>query len=674
LKTYTYETFKEPLKVFPDQKTVALMTYEPETFNEEGLQPSDIQSTLEEMLGRLPHFASENQRYWFTPFPSVIEYVEKRAVEIRQESTLKLYELLKERVKGLLITKERKKGFSEHGEVFSEKNTIVIGYGEETWGEEVKADKQLMRLVVLVKPEADEEEVRKIILMSGEGGRRAFRNTLAVVCPKQGADFDSLLMYASKIRAANEVMDSLSEYYTDKEIRDLQQGKLKQYIQDNERLLDQQLLSTLTRIAYPAKGKTGDEVKWIDTTAASSIILQVEAGLKDPSTGPKLRTDFDFTDLVDFLRQNQNWDLVEGTDPKELREVVGVFYSVTSAPFTTRSAIENAIREGLENLNIGVETDGTLYWKKIGPENGVEIPPTPLKDTAEILPYTVAAEKLREKLIAESGEKRVGKEIRVTEYDVEIAKGKTIKLTDLVNRRGWQKILKNSRILEKTRIIERGFLLRINPGTLVAKPGEEIEAIVTVSPVEEYSSQVELAVESGRIDPPRGKPPFKASWRISGLGTGNYSFTIAASGEDGANASGVLTVVVESLETEIEVNRLDSTYVGAKLLRLVPSDMLSLRMGLDFVSKLNLKAEAYVDLILGENIRFTGNKMDPKLAWLFIQKFDDILRSLPSLAKESKLDISIDFTEPPTLDDVKIRVLASLSEKALFRLRVKKHE
>jgi hypothetical protein len=29
LKTYTYETFKEPLKVFPDLKTVALMVYEP---------------------------------------------------------------------------------------------------------------------------------------------------------------------------------------------------------------------------------------------------------------------------------------------------------------------------------------------------------------------------------------------------------------------------------------------------------------------------------------------------------------------------------------------------------------------------------------------------------------------------------------------------------------------
>ncbi|MEM3661088.1 MAG: DUF499 domain-containing protein [Thermoproteota archaeon] len=674
LKTYTYETFKEPLKVFPDQKTVALMTYEPETFSNEGLQPSDIQSTLEEMLGRLPHFTSENQRYWFTPFPSVIEYVEKRAVEIRQESTLKLYELLKERVKGLLVTKERKKGSPEEGEVFSKRNAIVIGYGEETWKDEVKADKQLMRLVVLVKPEVDEEEVRKIILMSGEGGRRVFRNTLAVVCPKQETDFDSLLMYASKIKAANEVMGSLSEYYTDKEIRDLQQSKLKQYIQDNERILDQQLLTTLTRIAYPVKGKTGDEIKWTDTTATSSIILQVEAGLRDSSTGPKLRTDFDFTDLTDFLKQNENWDMVEGMDSKELREIIDVFYSVTSAPFTTRSTIEKAILEGLYSLNIGVEMDGTLYWKKIGPENGVEIPPTPLKDAAEILPYIVAAEKLREKLIAESGEKRVEKEIHVTEYEVKIAEGKTMKLTDLVSQRGWQKILKNSLILEKTRIIERGFLLQINPGTLVVKPGEEIETTITVSPVEEYSSQVELSVEKGRVEPSRGRPPFKASWKISGLEIGNYNFTITASGEDGASSSRVLTVIVESLETEIDVNKLDSTYVGAKLLRMVPSDMLSLRMSLDFVSKLNLKAEAYIDLMLGGNIRFTGNKIDPKLAWLFIQKFDDILRSLPSLEKESKFNFSIEFTEPPTLDDVKIRMLTPLSEKALFRLRVKKHE
>ncbi|MEM2830883.1 MAG: DUF499 domain-containing protein, partial [Candidatus Jordarchaeales archaeon] len=422
--------------------------------------------------------------------------------------------------------------------------------------------------------------------------RRVFRNTLAVVCPKQGADFDSLLMYASKIKAADEVMGSLSEYYTDKEIRDLQQSKLKQYIQDNERLLDQQLLTTLTRIAYPVKGKTGDEIKWTDTTATSSIILQVEAGLRDSSTGPKLRTDFDFTDLTDFLKQNENWDLVEGTDSKELREIVDVFYSVTSAPFTTRSTIEKAILEGLESLNIGVEMDGALYWKKVGPENGVEIPPTPLKDTAEILPYTVAAEKLREKLIAESGEKRVGKEIHVTEYEVKIAEGKTMKLTDLINQRGWQKILKNSLILKKIRIIERGFLLQINPSTLVVKPSEEIETTITVSPVEEYSSQVELNVEKGRVEPSRGRPPFKASWRISGLEIGNYNFTITAKGEDGTSSSGVLTVIVESLETEIDVNKLDSTYAGAKLLRIVPRDMFSLRMSLDFVSKLNLEAEA----------------------------------------------------------------------------------
>ncbi len=678
LKTYTYETFKEPLKVFPDQKAVALMTYEPETFENEKLQPADIQSVLEEMLGRLPHFTSEDQRYWFTPFPSVIEYVEKRAVEIKGESTLKLYELLKEHVKGskkyegLLTEKGKKKGTFEHGAVFSEKNTVVMGYGEEVWeNNEVRDDRPLMRLVVLVKPEIDEEEVRKIILMRSEGSRRTFRNTIAVVCPKQEADFESLLLYASKIMAANEVMESLAEYYTDKEIRDLQQGKLKRYIQDNEKLLDQQLLTTLTRIAYPVKGKTGDEIRWVNTTAGSSIISQVEAGLSDPSSG-KLRTSFDFTDLTEFLKQNQNWDLVEDTEPRELREIVEVFSSVTSAPFTTKNAIENAIIEGLEELKIGIEMDGTLYWKKIGPEDGAETPPTPLKETAEILPYAVAAEKLREKLMAESGEKKIGKEIHLIKYEVEISRGRRIKLADLVTQRGWQKILRDGKIFTQTEVIERGFLLQINPATLVAKPDEEIETMVTVSPVEKYSLLVTLNVDEGEIVPPEGKPPFKATWKIGGLETGNYSFTVIAKGEDETSSSGVLTVIVESLETEIDVNKLDQTYVGAKLLRIMPVDMISLKMSLDFVSKMKLNAEASIDLILGEKIRFTGDKIDPAIAWLFIQKFDDILRSLSSLRKEAKFDFSIDFTEPPELDEAKIRILTPLSEKALFKLRVKK--
>jgi hypothetical protein len=673
LKTYTYETFKEPLKVFPDLKTVALMVYEPETFATEEMQPADIQTILSEMHGRLPHFASEGERYWFTPFPSVIEYVEKKALEKLRGPTLELYRSLKVHTKGILVRKEGRKGVVEQGEIFNERNTTIIGYGDDVWGEITVADGPSMKLVVLVKPEVSEEEARKIILMKGESGRRTFRNTVAVVCPPSDSNFDTILTYVARVKAAEEIMETLSEYYTDKEIRDLQQGKLKKYIQDNGNLLDHQLLATLTRIAYPAKGKTGDEIRWVTTTASSSVISQVEAGLKDPSTGPKLRTDFTFNDLTEFLKQNQNWDLTEGAERREMREIINVFYTVTSAPFTTRNAIEQAVKRGLETLDIGIETDGTLYWKRIGPEDGADMPTVTLKDTAETLPYQYAAEALMKKLLEESGEKRVGKEVHIIWYEVEVA-GRKTKLQDLILQKGWEKVLKEGIILKQEQIIERGFIVKVTPSTLSLKPKQEAKTTVTVEPVEEYPLEVKLNADRGEIKPAEGALPLKSTWTIGTLEPGEYTYTVTAQGSNGTAASTVLTVTVESPEIEIEVEKLDKSHIGAKLLRITPKNLLYLNMSLDKTSKLNFKAEADATIAFGENVRFSGNNMDIKLAGLFIQKFSDILRSLPSLEKEAKVTSIIRLIEPVTLDSSKITALTPLSEKVSFRLRVERRD
>jgi predicted AAA+ superfamily ATPase len=673
LKTYTYETFKEPLKVFPDMKNIALMVYEPETFLREKIETSDLKTAVEEMLGTLPHFASEDERYWFTPFPSVIEYVEKKAAEKIRDATLELYKSLVSRVKGILIRKESKKGVLEHGALFSEKNTTIIGFGDEVWGEITVADDPTIKLVILAKPGVTEEEVHKIVLMTGETGRRTFRNTVAVVVPVRDSDFEtSLLLHASRVEAAQEVMDSLTEYYADKEIRDLQQGKLKRYSDNNGNLLDQQLLATFTKIAYPAKGKTADEIRWTSTTASSSLILQVEAGLKDPSTGPKIRTDFSFKDLAEFLKQNQNWDLVEGDSRREFRDIVNVFHTVTTAPFTTRIAVEQAVKRGTEDLEIGVESDGVLYWKRVGPEDGGDAP-TVLKDTAEILPYKLAAKVLKDKLVGESGETRVGGEIHLISYSVEVA-GRKTRLEDLVVQKDWEKAVKEGTILKQEQVLEKGFLLRVTPTLLVAKPNENVKTIVYVEPVGAYSCDIELVVDRGKITPNKGKAPLKAEWRLGILEPRDYNFNVTARGTDGSVSSSILTITVESKEKEEQAEKLDLTHAGAKLIQIIPENLLSLKIALDLASKLNLNAEANTEIVFADNMRFTGNRMDVKLAGMFIQKFSDILRSLPSLEKETKITSRISLIEPIVLDSAKITALAPLSEKAHFLLRVEKHD
>ena len=673
LKTYTYETFKEPLKVFPDLKAVALMVYEPETFSREGWEPVDIKNILEEMYGLLPHLDSEDGRYWFTPYPSVIEYVEKLAEEKLRGPRIELYRMLTESVKKVLSRGEGRRSLvAEQSEVFSEKNTLVVGVGDEVFGLPSVPDSPAIKLVVLVKPAVEEEDVRKIVLMAGGSGKRVYRNTVAVVCPSPKADFDGLLKYVAKIKAAKEVLDSIGEYYTDQDIRNLQISKLKKYIQNIESSLSQQILTTFTRIAYPFKRDVMDDIRWTDTIASSSLIAQVDAGLKDPGTGPKIKTDFTFSDLNTFLKNNLGWDLVEDSSVREMKDIVEVFYKTSSAPFTTRKAVENAIIEGLERLDIGVKVEGKLFWKRVGPDDGAEILQQ-IKDNAEILSYHNAAEELMKSLLSESGERKVGKQVHIISYAVEFA-GKRMDLEHLARQEGWHKILKEGVILREERVIEKGFVLKLEPCILTLKPGDEAKTIVLVEPIEEYLEEVRLEAEAGSVEPTEGKPPLKAVWTVGVLDPGEYNFKVKAVSQDGTSSEAVLYARVESLEEDVTVNTLNLTHVGAKLLSISIPNILTAKMGLETVSKLNLKASASLKIEVSDNIMFSGKGLDVRLAGLFVQKFDDIFRALSTLAQEAKVDVLIKFEEPVVLDSQKITSLTILYGKATFKVRVKRYE
>ncbi|MDW8035647.1 MAG: DUF499 domain-containing protein, partial [Candidatus Korarchaeum sp.] len=670
LRTYTYETFNEPLKVFPDTKEVALMVYDPETFATEDLTPLDIKDTLSEMESRLPHFASENGRYWFTPYPSVIEYVERKAEEKLREPRIELYKTITDHARNILIRKE-KKGTEERGEIFDEKDTVVIGYGYPL-GEITIKDVPQPLLVVLVKPEVNEEEVRNIILMKGSEGRRTFRNTVVVVCPHQRADFKTLLSFAARIKSAEEVMGSLTEYYTDKNIRNLQEKKLKDYIQDNTRSLNEHLLSVLTRIAYPVKEKEQgrDEVKWTTTSAALAIIPQVEAGLKNPATGPKLRTTISFKDLVEFLKTNQNWDLIEGTERYTFKSILDTFYTVTSAPLTTRHAIEQAIKGGLENLDIGILMDGKLHWKQIGSQQGAEIP-SKIKDEAEILPYKIAAVNLKENLLAESELRKIGGETREVWYEVEI-QNRRMRLEDLIQLKDWEKILKIGTIIRNERTYKKGFVMTLKPSSLTIKAGEGVKVRASITPIDSYDLLISIETEKGVVTPTEGKAPFEATWDLGSIEEiGEHKFHIKAVGEDGTEFKSTLTVKVESLEEEIDVERLDSAYEGGKLIQITPKSLTALQTAIKILSDLNQEATVpQLTLKFGENITFSCKEIDSKLAGYFAQKFREIEMALN--LKEAKLIGTLKLKQPMTLDSSKISTFARLSEEALFRIWVRK--
>lgn len=648
LSVYTYETFREPLTAFPDMKTVALMVYEPETFAAENLHPPDIVTAVTEMVGRLPHFNVVDGRTWFTPYPSVVEYVEKRAKEL--SSRVDLFKMLKTCAGTLLAGSE-----SGKERVFTEKNSVVIGYGE---AEEVFVkDNPQLSLVVLVK-EAAKEDIRKAILME-KGGRRTFRNTVCVVSLSAGS-FEALLECAAKMKAAQEMKDVLGEYYTDEEIRSLQERKLTTYTQEYETVLQKKLAAALTQVAYPVKGEKGDEVAFVSVPPHSSIVSQVEAGLTDPGTGPKLRTHITFANLAAFLKRTQNWDLIHG-ERQKFKDIVYAFYTSTKAPFTTREALEKAVLEGVKTLDIGVKMDNVLFW------NGTDgiITPETVSDAAEILPYKAAAALLKDALLREEGEHTVEGKMHHVWYEVECEK-KRVKLGDLLVKEGWEDILKLGKVIKQEKIIEKGVYLKVVPSSLEVMPGEPVKVHVAVRAVTQ-DENVQLTVDQGKVTPQEGKAPFEVDWHFTARDEpGEYTCGIEAnSGSMTVRAD--LSVHVKSQE-EILVSSLQE-YEGATLVKISTSDPVSVKMMLDIVSKLNIKAFTTINVNFDENVTFSGKEMDVKVAALFIQKFTDILRSLPSLKAHSTMTGILNLTEPVVLDQPRITAFSIL--KAQFTLKAK---
>jgi predicted AAA+ superfamily ATPase len=667
LKTYTYETFKEPLKVFPDLKDVALMVYEPESFSSYQLQPPDIKATLEEMQAKLPHFAEEENRFWFTPYPSVLEYVEKKAEEKLRGPNLSLHKELVEYAEKALF-ESSKKGERPSGEIFTKRNVIIAGYGDDIRDKElIVKDIPLLRLLVLIKPDVKDEDLRNIILNKPEGGRRMFANTITVVYPSK-SDLTDILRYVAKIKAAEEIRDSLSEYYKDKDIRNIQEKKLRSYINDNTNDLIQQMLSLMTNVAYPRKGKEGDDVKFVSTTPSSSLISQVEMILKDPQTGPKLRTDLSFNDLAMFLKSNLGWDLVEGDKQFEFRDILEVFYTNTAAPFITQKAVEYALLDGLDRLDIGIKIGKKLYWKKIGSMDAER--PKSIEETAVILPYKMAAELMKDELLSKSGTQKIKGGMKKVWYEVLITEKESIPLEELVKQKGWEDILKAGVIQEKEEIIERGFILDVKPKHVEVKQGEKARFTIYIEPVEDYSEEIELKVEKGELNQSKGRPPMEVVWEILPEKTG--SFFIKAIGSDGLHKESSVSVVILRPEEEKEVEEIDLSVSGEKLLSIRSSELSSLKIAIENVNKLGIKAKASITADFGGNIGFLANGVGIEVARFLVQKLDEISRFMLQIKSNISVEGNIEFEEPVVLDGSKISVLSQLNKKAKFRLLAKR--
>lgn len=664
LKTYTYEAFKEAIKPFPTLYEVALATYEPSFFANYKLQPADIRDVLAEMERNLVFLQTDGERYWFTLYPSAIEYAEKRAEELLRARRIELYAEVKKLAEGILFPSATGRGGRAEVPVrlFNRNNCIVIGYGDFEDPSLLVKDDGSVKLVVFAKPGVDEEEVKRVVLNYGDRSRN-FKNTIVVVYADPNRDFEQeVLKFVAKYKGAEVVLRELEQYYADKDIRKVQEKRLKRYINDNRESAQRGLLSLLTRVAFP----TDRGVGFVDAVPGSSIATQVEAALTRPEAN-KFKENLTFTDVVEFLKSRYGRDIVNGDKFIEFRQVYEYFLTNPAAPMLTKNMLVSSIRDGLRRLDIGIKHDGKLYWKRIG-ESGAE-EPSVIGDYDEILPFKLAAEEFARTLLEEEGEFRTEKELKVVRYVVDVA-GQRTYLKDLVEMKDYEKVLKSGIVLREEKLIEEDFYVRLDRSLVEANPGSRVNIKVTVVPVGVYAGEVELKVSEGEVNPFKGRPEYDATWSfIAPQEPGEYKLEIVGVDASGKTVRALLRLKVKAKEEIIEVDEVGDEHIGARLIEIVPMDFEGFDLAYDVMERLGVPAIADIDISIGEQVSFSAKEVELIIARRLLSKVVEGMDEL-GLRDKAAFSGSIRLSEEVELDVTRVYILKILSGKAGFKLAV----
>ena len=212
---------------------------------------------------------------------------------------------------------------------------------------------------------------------------------------------------------------------------------------------------------------------------------------------------------------------------------------------------------------------------------------------------------------------------------------------------------------------------RLHQAVSKLEMGASVTSKVKAEPVGAYHEEVKLDAEEGQLSRFQGTPPFTATWNIGELDeSGEYRFAVNGADKEGVYRTAYLTVIVLSPEEEIEVESLDLTHTGSKLLNIKPKDFISFRMTSSLVNRLNIASSTSLEIEFGSEATFTGRGLDSGVAGIFLQKFDDLLESLQQLSQKTTVRGIVKLSDTIILDANKINALSQLNGKAKFRLRV----
>ncbi|CAB49792.1 ATP-binding protein [Pyrococcus abyssi] len=666
LRTYPYDS-PMSLSEFPTPERIARGVYEPELFKSKNWLPVDIKDAVEEIRGSVK-FMYLNKRdpyLWFWRVANVSQMVnskveellDTRRGEVISELVKKVHRFVKER-KSLVSSRAK---IEDHVTFFKANNVIVTRETQEF------QDTPEYKLMVLVRDDVDEDMLRKIIFMYGSG-TRTYKNSIVVVYVASGG-MEEMAKSMATIMACDEVKKNIREKFKKygEDVVRIQMSMVEDIRRKALEDLESQIVHYFRMVAYPDK----DGPKVVQAQASSkSVIENVYSALVSQG---KIVDDFDFEWLVDkFEDVNVKVLRPEGYPVSEL---IYMIMSNPRLPMVSTERLYEAIKDAVIELEIGIERDGVIYFKKVYKELPKEEekgnPPATVRLKDVILPREEALNRQVLELLKRESEEVVRKgnvDYSVRRwYEVYLPNSSSLIPLRSVVRDGkvkdeyfegvlWGYIVERK---EETPIVRGEFQLEVSDHIIKGRPGDVITLEVKVKPLGREPFTVELETNFGELGSQEVKlegEEKKVTWTII---VPEEREIARIEGRSESRRREVEVTIIPILEEEIvEVGEVKEEHKGNVLLEI-----------LDVDSTETLELIPVEGRVVG-SMRIEKPLWEARFDGLSLEVAKYILKEIEEvLGSKARLDLRVKLDEGITINDLLFEKLRPLSGRVTFRIK-----
>ncbi|MDK2869416.1 MAG: uncharacterized protein PWP39_651 [Pyrococcus sp.] len=665
LKTYPFDS-PTPLPGFPVPESIARGVYEPDTFERNNWLPADIRDTVEE-IGKSVKFmylAKKDKTFWFWRIANVNKLVESKTRELIETSYGDAWRSLVNYADKFIREGRSLRGRSSSGEIpFFKKNMIIV-----TKDPQELRDTPEYKLEVIVRDDVSKDTLERLIFFENTSAR-TFRNTV-VICYLVENSLDALIELTARVMACDEVMREIRSTYGryGREVEEIQRNMVREIREKALEDLENQLITSFRRVAYPE----GEEVKIIDATPSSrSVVENVYSALVSKG---KIVVDeeADFEWLRDILAEVGIDFPGKGYPFSELRNV---FKTNPKLPMIADKALTEIIRRAVEELKVGIERDGRIFFKKVYKEIPSEEekghPPANIEVRDLILPREIALQRQlcsllneeKDLIVEKGGEKywiKVWYEIYIPEENLTIPLRSIVseecEVKEDLDRILWGYIVEKR---EQKKVMEGEFEISVSRASITGKPGEEIEVEVTVKPISDDEFTVSLSSSFGELEVEevelRGEEA-KVKWRAK-IPRVKREVIIKGKSNKGKEAEAKI-LLIPKLEDVIEVKEIKEEHKGYILL-----SVHSIK-DVDSLDRIEFKGSASGSLEFEEPLwRTEFQDVDLEIFKHIVKEMKEFFESNPAL------NVDVVASEEVVINDLVIEKLRPLFGKVRFRLK-----